>query len=121
MNIEGIQLEDKFDINTANKDEKKLENLKYDKDQHQKHIKIFFIKHVPKILLSVLFICIALIYFSSITYDNYTTKLILDKFCYLSMGITIALTSVYLLCTRLEHVYKMYYFNKKILKIKEKY
>lgn len=100
---------------------KKLENLKYDKDQHQKHIRIFFVKHVPKILLSVLFICIALIYFSSITYDNCTTKLILDKFCYLSIGMTIALTSVYLLCTRLEHVYKMYYFNKKILKIKEKY
>ena len=43
----------------------------------------------------------------------------LDKFCNLFMGMTIVIAGMYLLCTRLEHVYTMNNINNKIINIEE--
>lgn len=87
---------------------------KLTKKKHLKLIKIKIIQHIPKIILLTLLILLILIYVSSnVNYGEQTT-LILDKFCNLFMGMTIALTSVYLLCTRLEHVHLMDHYNNRI-------
>ena len=84
-----------------------------EKEKHVKHIKIHVIRHIPKVFLIFLVISLILIFHSYYNNDE-KIKLILDKFCNLFMGMTVVIGGVYLLCTRLEHSFKMSYINHNI-------
>jgi hypothetical protein len=85
-----------------------------EKEKHVKHIKIHVIRHIPKVFLIFLIICIIFIHLSSDNNYDDNTKLILNKYCNLFMGMTVVIGGVYLLCTRLEHSFKMSYINHMI-------
>ena len=93
-------------------DNKKVKtDYNQEKENHKKNIKIHVIRHIPKVFLIFLIICIIFIHLSSDNNYDDNTKLILNKYCNLFMGMTVVIGGVYLLCTRLEHLFKMSYIN----------